>query len=107
VPRNSDGNCPPPQICSGGKIFDGNTCRCEAGMIESESGKCERPVTVQSKKPKKKRKPPPKQETPTVQSSPGISIGIGIGGGGRGGRGPPRGNPGGKPGGGGKGSNPG
>ena len=107
MPRNSDGNCPPPQICSGGKIFDGNTCRCEAGMIESESGKCERPVTVQSKKPKKKRKPPPKQETPTVQSSPGISIGIGIGGGGRGGRGPPRGNPGGKPGGGGKGSNPG
>ena len=105
VPRNSDGNCPPPQICTGGKIFDGNTCRCEAGKIESESGKCESPVTVQSKKPKKKKKTPPPSES-QPQSSPGFSIGIGIGGGGRGGRGPPpRGNPG--SGGGGKGSNPG
>jgi hypothetical protein len=101
-PRNSDGNCPPPQVCSGGKIFDGNTCRCEAGKIENESGQCERPVTVQSKKPKKKRKPPPPKSSETPQSSPGISIGIGIGGGG-GGRGPHRGNPVGRPPGGGKG----
>ena len=103
--RNSDGNCPPPQVCTGGKIFDGNTCRCEAGKIENESGQCERPVTVQSKKPKKKRKPPPPKSSETPQSSPGISIGIGIGGGGRG---PSRGTPMRPPGGGGgKGSNPG
>lgn len=102
-PRNSDGNCPPPQVCSGGKIFDGRSCRCEAGKIESESGQCVPASTPQSKKSKKKKAPPKSSNNPPVQTNPGVNIGIGIGvgGGGRGGR--PVGRP---PGGGGKGGVP-
>lgn len=108
-PRNSDGNCPSPQTCTDGKIFDGRSCRCESGKIENESGQCVPTSTAQSKKTKKKRRPPPKSsDNPPPQSGSGISIGIGvgIGGGGRGGPSRPVGRPPGGGGGGGKG-NPG
>jgi hypothetical protein len=88
-PRNSDGNCPPPQVCSGGKIFDGRSCRCEAGKIENESGQCVPSSTPLSKKTKKKKKAPPRSpESPPPQTGSGVNIGIGIGVGG-GGRGSP------------------
>jgi hypothetical protein len=96
-PRNSDGNCPPPTVCSGDKIFDGRSCRCEAGKIENKSGQCVPSSTPLSKKTKKKKKAPPRSsENPPPQSSSGISIGIGVGvggGGPRGGRPPGGGKP--------------
>jgi hypothetical protein len=106
-PRNSDGNCPSPQTCTGGKIFDGRSCRCESGKIENESGQCVPASTPQAKKKKKRRQPPKSSDNPPPQSGSGISIGIGVGVGG-GGRGPSRpvGRPPGGGGGGGKG-NPG
>jgi hypothetical protein len=106
-PRNSDGNCPSPQTCTGGKIFDGRSCRCESGKIENESGQCVPASTPQAKKKKKRRQPPKSSDNPPPQSGSGISIGIGvgIGGGGRGGPSRPVGRP---PGGGGGGKgNPG
>ncbi|HET9413829.1 MAG TPA: hypothetical protein VFO74_06855, partial [Pseudolabrys sp.] len=84
-PRNSDGNCPPSQTCTDGKVFDDGACRCTGGKVENESGQCVPSSTPLSKKTRKKKKAPPKSsETPPPQSSPGFSIGIGVGVGGGG-----------------------
>jgi len=89
-PRNSDGNCPPPQACTGkDKAFIDEACRCKFGMKENKKGDCVRAPTAQSKRSKRTNTSQPTSDTP--QSSPGISIGIGVGiggGGPRGGRPP-------------------
>jgi hypothetical protein len=105
-PRNSDGNCPPSQTCTGGKVFSDGACRCTAGKVENESGQCVPSSTPLSKKTKKKKKAPPRSsDNPPPQSGSGVNIGIGIGvgGGGRGSPSRPVGRP---PGGGGRGGVP-
>ena len=85
--RNSDGNCPTPTTaCTGGKVFDGTTCRCGFGMTD-KNGTCVRTGT-ETKKPKKTRRTPRPSDSDNPApsgSSPqfNIQIGPGFPGGGR------------------------
>ena len=87
--RNSDGNCPTPTTCTGGKVLINNVCNCPANTIDDENGKCLKSEKSESRRPthKKPRKPTTKPDSDNPKSSsPPVNFQIQIGPGFPGGR---------------------